>query len=471
MTRKMLITVALVTMSLSSLASAAKSNEDKALKLGIQAYIYGYPLITMDMTRQVMTNVAAPDSDTGRGPMGQFTNIRHYPDASYRDVTAPNADTLYSIAWLDLAKQPYVLHVPNENGRYYLMPLLNGWTDVFAAPGTRTTGTAEHDYVVVGPHWKGALPKGMTAFKSTTDMVWIIGRTYSSGTPEDYNIVHHIQDEYKVVPLSEFGKPYTPPVGEVNPNIDMKTPVRDQVNALDAMTFFKRLAELMKTNPPSKEDAPMVAKLAKIGLVPGKSFDTSKLDADVAKGLAQVVKPAQEKIMGHMKAAGVMKNGWEYSTMTGRYGTDYIQRAFVAALGLGANLLQDAIYPATRVDSTGKQLNGANHYILHFAKGKLPPVDGFWSLTMYNDQYFFVANPLNRYSISERNHLKTNKDGSVSLYIQTESPGKDKESNWLPAPQGDFNLMLRLYWPKQAVLHGQWRAPGVVRVNMPVVKK
>lgn len=439
--------------------SVAILNDKEALILATEAYIYGYPLITMDMTRKVMTNVTSVEAM--RGPMGQFVNAREYPNATFRDVTAPNADTLYSSAWLDLSEEPYILHVPDEKGRYYLMPMLSGWTEVFAVPGKRTTGTQVHDFAIVGPHWSGSLPKGMTELKSPTNMVWILGRTYCTGTPEDYKAVHSIQDEYKLMPLSYYGKPYTPPKGKVESSIDMKTPVRDQVNALDAPTYFKKLAELMKNNPPSKEDALMVAKLEKLGIIPGQDFDLTKAEQSVAKALHQSVKQAQMKIMAHEKKAGVDKNGWTFATKTGLYGTDYLQRAFVSAVGLGANKPQDAIYPTTTVDKAGKKLNGTKHYVMHFAKGQMPPVKGFWSLTMYNDNYFFIENPLNRYTLSSRSEFKKNSDGSIDIYIQHESPGNDKESNWLPAPEGNFILMLRFYWPKDAIINGKWSIPAV----------
>lgn len=455
--------LSITTLSQAGLAATnGKLSETDALKLGTEAYIYGYPLVTMDITKDVMTNVATPEGT--RGPMGQFVNLREYPNASFKDVTAPNADTLYSAAWLDLSKEPYVLHIPDEGSRYYLMPMLSGWTDVFDVPGKRTTGDKAQDYVIVGPNWKGKLPANLKAVKSPTNLVWILGRTYCTGTPEDYDAVHKLQDQYSVVPLSYYGKTYTPPEGTVNPDIDMKTPVRDQVNALDAAAYFGKLAMLMKNNPPAAADASIVKKMAQLGIAPGKDFDFNRLDADAQKGLEQAVKAGQEQIMGQEKHAGVMKNGWIYTTKTGLYGTDYIQRAFIAYYGLGANRPQDAIYPTATVDSAGNKLNGANQYVIHFAKGKLPPVKGFWSLTMYNDQYFFVDNPLNKYTVSERDNLKTNADGSVDLYIQNESPGKDKESNWLPAPTGDFVLMFRFYWPADALIKGTWAPPGVKKI-------
>ncbi len=456
--------VCLMALSFSSIQVNAKAvalTEDQALQMGTEVYIYGYSLVTMDVTRSVMTNVKSLEGL--RAPMGQFVNAREYPNASFRDVTAPNADTLYSSAWINVGQEPYVLQVPDEGDRYYLMPMLSGWTDVFADPGTRTTGTKAQTFAIVGPNWKGTLPKGMKELISPTNMVWIIGRTYCTGTPEDYKAVHQLQDQYKLVPLSAFGKDYTPPEGKVDPNIDMKTPVRDQVNALPAKDYFNRLALLLKDNPPAKEDAQMVATMAKLGIKPGEEFDVGKLDAQIQKGLEKSIKAGQEAIMNHFKNAGVEKNGWTFSTKTGKYGTDYLQRAFIAAVGLGANLPQDAIYPTTTVDSQGNKLNGANKYTIHFNKGELPPVKGFWSLTMYDDKYFFTDNALNRYTLSARNDLKKNEDGSVDLLIQHESPGKDKESNWLPAPAGDFILMLRFYWPEDAIINGTWAPPAVVK--------
>jgi hypothetical protein len=227
------------------------------------------------------------------------------------------------------------------------------------------------------------------------------------------------------VPLSSYGKPYTPPEGKVDPSIDMKTAVRDQVNAMDAMAYFKLLAELMKTNPPAAEDAPLVAKMAKIGIAPGDNFDSKKLGDVVDK---DVPKLGVEKIMGYFKEAGKPINGWMFSTKTGIYGTDYLNSAgYSRRTGQEG---QDAIYPTSEADADGKPYDGANKYVMHFDKGQMPPVNGFWSLTMYNEEYFFVDNPLNRYNVSSRSKFKENADGSVEVFIQHETPGSDKEANW-----------------------------------------
>jgi len=443
----------------------AKVSEPEAAQIGVEAYIYGYPLVTMEMTRRVLTNVAAPEGQ--KAPVGQFARLREYPTPANKEVTAPNADTLYTLAWLDVSKEPWVLSLPDMQDRYFLMPMLSGWTDVFQVPGKRTTGTKAQTYAITGPNWKGKLPPGVTEYKSPTGMVWILGRIYCTGTPEDYQAVHKIQDQCKLVPLSHYGKAYPPPPGRLDPSIDVKTPVRDQVNRLDAGAYFKLLVALMKDNPPAAADAPMVAKMAKIGIVPGQDFDMSKLDPAVAKALQSIVKPAQEKIMSQMQVGGsVNVNGWSYRTKgVGIYETDYLQRAFITAIGLGANRPQDAIYPTSEADAMGKPYDGAHKYVIHLDKGQTPPAKAFWSLTMYDAHYFFVANPLNRYTLSSRSQFKQNQDGSVDLYIQNESPGKDKEANWLPAPKGKFILMLRLYWPDEppqvSILDGTWKPPAI----------
>ena len=445
-----------------SLAAKAAPTPHEAKEIATQAYIYGYPLVTMEMTRRVSTNVVAPEGD--KAPMGQFANLRTYPNASFRTVTAPNADTLYSSAWLDLGEGPYVLHLPDEHGRYYLMPMLSGWTDVFAVPGKRTTGTGAGDFAITGPTWKGTLPEGLTELKSPTDLVWILGRTYSTGTAADYATVHKIQDRYRLVPLSSWGKPFTPQAGKVDPSIDMKTAVRDQVDAMDGNAFFSLLAELMKDNPPADADASIVAKMARIGVVPGQSFDAGALHPDVAAAVAQAPEAGQKRIMAQLKSVGRSVNGWTILTKTGVYGTDYTTRALVTTIGLGANRPQDAVYPTSEAGADGRPYDGTKSYVMHFERGMTPPVNGFWSLTMYDGQFFFVANPLNRYTLSPRNPLKYNDDGSLDLYLQHESPGKAKESNWLPAPAGRFILMLRMYWPKEAkpsILDGTWNPPAV----------
>jgi hypothetical protein len=445
-------------------AGGAPEPAANLLETAIEAYIYGYSPVTIEMTRRQMTNVGKPEGI--RAPMGQFAGLREYPTPADKEVTAPNADTLYSSAWLDLSQEPWILQVPDEHGRYYLMPMLDAWTDVFADPGTRTTGTNAGEFAIVGPRWQGELPPGVEEIRAPTNLVWIIGRTYCTGTPEDYAAVHAIQDQYKLVPLSAYGKAYTPPPGKVDPSIDMKTPPREQVERMDTMSFFKLLAELMKQNQPYPADVPILTRMTRIGLVSGQDFDTSKLAS--VPNMQDVPKIGVERINAHYRAGGPDVNGWVFPKPGGVYGTDYVQRALVTRIGLGCNIEQDAVYPLTKVDSTGRPLDGTNKYIIRFPKGQMPPVRGFWSLTMYDAQYFFVANPLNRYTLSQRNKFNSNPDGSTDLYIQASSPGPDKEANWLPAPNGPFALMLRLYWPKEnppSLLDGTWSPPPVALSN------
>jgi len=449
----------------------AKEDVFEALPAGVDAYVYGYPLVTMEMTRRVMTNVEKPEGT--RAPMGQFVRMREYPSAAFRDVTAPNADTLYTTVWIDVGQEPWVLTLPDAHDRYYLFPMLDGWTDVFQVPGKRTTGTGAQTYAITGPGWKGKLPAGVKEYKSPTAMVWLLGRIYCTGTPEDYAAVHKLQDDVSIVPLSAYGKPYTPPAGKVDPSVDMKTAVRDQVNALGADEYFNLLAKLMKDNPPAAADKPMLEKMAKLGIVPGQSFDSSKLGPAAKEAFDMVPEIANKKIMLWMKEgilAGDMRleNGWAFTTKTGLYGVNYIQRALITAIGLGANRPQDAVYPTSEGPSLVSSYTGEKKYVMHFDKGQLPPAQGFWSLTMYDKDYFFVQNPINRQSISARQDLKPNADGSVDLYIQNENPGADKESNWLPAPKDKFILMLRLYWPKEtppSILDGTWKIPPVRAVE------
>jgi hypothetical protein len=431
-----------------------------AAGIAVEAYVYGYPLVTMDQTRRVTTNVAVAGDQ--RAPMGQFANMTSYPDASYHDVTAANANTLYSNAWLDLSKEPYVLSLPDENGRYFLMPMLSAWTNVFFSPGKRTTGTEEQRYIIAGPHWKGSLNvPDASLVRAPTNMVWLIGRTFAQETPEDLAAVNKLQRQYTLVPLSAFGKPYTPPVGTVDESIDMHTPVRDQVNAMDAKHFFNRLAMLLKDNPPSRRDSLLVERMASIGIVAGKPFDESKLGHQAKAILGDLPQRARQRILSVSRDMDAV-NGWHYATNLGRYGKNWDLRAYIAYVGLGANLPQDAIYPIASVDGLGLPLDGSRNYVLHFDKGEQPPVKAFWSVTMYDPQYFFVPNPLNRYQISPtQSPVAMNPDGSLDIYVQHDNPGADKMKNWLPAPTGPFVLMMRLYWPDQSVIDGTWKPPGI----------
>jgi hypothetical protein len=432
----------------------------------IQAIIYGLPLVMTDLTMTRMTNVARATGISA--PVNQFAHAPVVPTATFRNVVRANVDTLYSSAFLDLTPEPLVLSLPDSDRRYYLMPMMDAWTNVFAAPGARTTGTSACSFVITGPGWAGALPAGLEQIKSPTAAAWILGRTQTNG-PQDYAAVHAMQEGFRLVPLSQFGNSYAPPQGSVDATADMKTPPVEQLARMSGAQFLAALARLMKTNPPPAEDGPMLEKLATIGIIPGQNFDLARLDPAAANALDGAVPAALAELRENARQMGEPVNGWHIPPMNvGNFGTDYQTRAFIALIALGANLPADALYPTVFVDGEGRPLNGANRYILHFERDLTPPVNAFWSVTMYDPDSFFVANPINRYAISSWMPLERNADGSLDIHIQHDAPRPDRQANWLPAPANDFNMTMRLYWPKDidpSILDGSWKPPAVMQVT------
>jgi hypothetical protein len=422
----------------------------------------------MDLTRKQSIN--GTRTDFGQGPMNTFASVPAYPPADFKGVVRSNFDTLYSIAWLDLTKEPLVVSVPDTNGRFYLLPMLDMWTDVFAAPGWRTTGTQAGTFLVTPPGWSGMVPERFTRIAAPTPYVWIIGRTKTDG-PADYDAVHKIQAGYKITRLSQWGKAPEPVTLKSDPTVDMKTPPMIQVDTMSAGAYFAYAAELLKLHPPHATDQPIIAQMARIGIGPGKSFDISKLDSAVRKGLEAAPAEAQQLMKWKVPTLARVVNYWSMNTDTmGAYGNYYLKRAIVAQIGLGANLPEDAIYPLNLADETGKPLDGANRYTIRFEKGATPPVRAFWSLTLYDSDGFQVANVLNRFAVSSWMPFKYNADGSLDLYFQNESPGKDKEANSLPAPKGPFNLTMRLYSPQSDALTDKWNPPPIKKAeaNLPL---
>jgi hypothetical protein len=450
--------------------------EEEAYAIGVDAYLYFYPLISMDITRKQLSNVE-PGKGFG-GPMNTFVNIPEYPTADVRAVVRPNFDTLYSSGWLDLTKEPVIVSVPDTSGRYYLLPMLDMWTDVFSSPGWRTTGTAAGNFIIVPPGWRSdlkdrlidQLPKDTQRIDAPTAYVWIIGRTKTDG-PQDYDAVHKIQAGYKITPLSQWGKAPEPVQVKIDPTIDMKTPPKIQVDTMPAGKYFAYAAELMKLQPPHITDQPIIAQMKRIGIEPGKSFDLDKVDPAIKKGLERAPKGAQELMRWKVATLARVVNGWSMNTDTmGVYGNYYLKRAMVTQIGLGANLPEDAIYPLNLGDESGKPLDGASNYTIHFEKGTAPPANAFWSITLYDRDGFQVGNSLNRFAVSSWMPFQYNPDGSLDLYFQNERPGAEKEANWLPAPKGPFNLCMRLYAPKSEALTGKWNPPPVTRVQeLPVL--
>jgi len=438
-------------------------DETTAHEIGVEAYIFLYPLVLMDLTRRQMTNME-PGKRIGRGPMGAFAHAREYPGADFRDVVRVNFDTLYSVAWLDVRSEPLVVSAPDTRDRYYMLPMLDMWTDVFATPGTRTSGNDAQDFAVVPVGWTGQLPGGVEPIEAPTPMVWIIGRVKTDG-PADYDAVHQVQDALRITPLSSWGQESPPVAVAIDPSVDMTTPPLDQVNAMSGIDFFRYGAELMKVHRPHLTDWSTVARLRRIGIEVGESFNTDALDPVVREALSTVPGDALTVLRSRLPRLASIVNGWESNLDTmGVYGDFYVKRAIVAMAGLGANPAEDAVYPLLMADADGKPLDGASSYVMHFDAGSLPPVDAFWSVTMYDGEGFQVANPIGRFAIGDRDPLQFNPDGSLDLYFQHDSPGGDKEANWLPAPKGPLGVTMRLYSPRPAVLDGSWAPPPVQRI-------
>ena len=447
--------------SLSPSASTPSSSAEEAQAIAQEAYVYLYPLILMDITRKQLINLDPKVSAYG-GPANAFTHLRAFPPANARAVVRPNFDTLYSSAWLDLTGGPVVVSTEDTRGRYFLLPMLDMWTDVFAAPGKRTNGTGAANFALVAPGWTGNLPPGIDRIDAPTPHVWIIGRTQTNGM-EDYGAVHKVQDGYKITVLADWGKTPRKIEQKIDQTVDTKTEPLRQINELQAPAYFKYGAELMKANRPHVTDWSIVARMKRIGLEPSKSFRGDKVSADIiVNGAAAGLKLMHDKL----PTVARVINGWQMNIDTmGVYGNYYLKRAIVAMVGLGANQSDDAVYPLNVADADGQAVMAENRYLLHFQKDEVPPVNAFWSLTMYDAEGFQVPNTINRFAIGDRDPLKYNSDGSLDLYIQNKSPGPDQESNWLPAPKsGKLGLTLRLYAPQAQVTQGRWNPPSIKRL-------
>jgi hypothetical protein len=435
--------------------------------LARDVYAYAFPIVLMDTTMRQATAVPDATAVHGRAPVNQFAHFRSYPDAQARDIVRFNFDTLYSIAWLDLSKGPMILSVPDTNGRYYLAPALDMWTDVFCSVGARTTGTKAGDFGYVPPGWHGNLPAGVQRIEAPTSAIWMIARVQTNG-PSDYASVHKIQNGLKLTPLDRWGKSYTPPGAlPVDRTIDPKTPPLVQVERLSGVEMFTRLAALLKKYPPHPNDYPILLRMKALSLEPGKNWDATGFDQTTIDAIDAGAKEGRADTIAAIKKLGTLVNGWNVLVdNVGTYGTSYRQRAAIAMGGLGANLPADAIYPTAFLDAGGQPLDGAHHYVLHFDQGKLPPADAFWSVTMYDGQGFQVSNALNRFAIGDRDSLNFNADGSLDIYIQSDSPGADKEANWLPAPaSGAIGPTMRIYSPRREATDGTWTPPPLRQVK------
>jgi hypothetical protein len=450
--------VALVLMVPAVLAGMAYLKGEQIV-LGAEGYVFGYPLVIMDVTRVNSIQLI--------GPENQLKRVQQFPDASFKDVVRPNADTLYTTAFINMNQGPWVFEMPPNVKRYELMPFMDAWTNVFAAPGTRTRAEAEGKtgarFLLAGPKWTGELPVGLTLLRSPTAMTWLVGRTQTNGV-QDYPLVKQLQNGLRLTKLSNWQAGRAPTDKHWAAATVKPEPPAQQMQAMDVETFYTRLASLMVDNPPAQADGPMMAKLQRIGVEPGMPLRWSLTDR-WAIAFGRWV--ADFTIAKELKKPRELVRGWATPpSVLGQYGTFYNIRAVVAMVGLGANLPQDATYPNARVDAQGKALNGSHRYRLHFKADELPPVHAFWSVTAYGPDDYFIDNPLRRYALGDRDPLIFNADGSLDLWIQADAPSANRHSNWLPVkPAQAFLLNARLYWPKKSALNGSWGMPAVERID------
>ncbi len=436
-------------------------NTVQTLKDGAKSYLFGYSLVLMDATRQSMT-----DPDRDRVPLNHFSHVQYFPDHEFRQVVRPNNDTLYSTAWIDLSKQPLVLSVPAVKDRYYVMPFMDAWTNVFASVGTRTTGSEAGNYVVAGPEWQGEVPDDLTLIRSPTNMTWLIGRIQTN-TESDFDNVAKLQKQFSLTTLSDWGKSKSNRgyiIRRSEPQIAGDNPSA-RVEQMSADVFFSKLSRLMAEQPPAEADRPMLARLAKFGVEPGKPFEIQRLGFFQRWLLQKSMDLSRSKLEQTVEQDCASENGWAVVREgIGVYGDQYQVRSFVSKVGLGALPPEEAAYPNAKKDQDGRPLSGRHHYRVHFDAGQTPPVDAFWSLTVYDENGFLIDNPIKRYTLGDRDSLMTNEDGSVNILIQHAQP-EEKISNWLPSPAGPFAVTMRLYLPKPEFLDGSWKLPPIERID------
>ena len=474
-------------------ASPAVSAEELR-DIAVDAYLYAYPMVLMEATRRASTQVQ--NSLAGRAPMNQFGHRTTFPEPGATDVGWPSADMLYSSLWYDVSQRPLVIRVPAAGNRYYTLSLLDMWSDEYAARGTRVMGNGEQTFMIVGPHWQGNVPFGTDVVRSPTGVGWLLARIQTGG-PAEYGVVNQFQASLTATPAATpvappttatpyrrgAAKPATWPhqfapgtghelSGSV-PSMTTRSYVTwdtqgspgQQVASMSPATFFTLFAELLRANPPHDNDNAILHRMQRIGLAGPQPFSYDRLDPVVKQALDDARPMAGRRISDAVSRLGTPMNGWN-SVLTGigTYGTDYLRRAAIAYAGLGATTPEEALYPVTAVDEKGRRLRSNDDYILHFDKGQLPPVNAFWSLTLYNDANGLAPNGAGRYTVRSTDPLKYNADGSLDIYISRDNPGDNRASNWLPTPsQGNFSLSMRLYWPQDLALDGAWAPPPVER--------
>ena len=437
--------------------------EEYAYTLGVQAYTFAFPWYYMQLLRwKWVTQPPANDRATSM-PMNGLFHARKLTDATWKDGGSPNNDTLYSISFIDVGREPMIVSIPEMGERYYSVALTGFDSDNFGYIGKRATGSRAANYLIAGPNWTGSVPKGVRQIESSpTPMFFFLMRTLVDG-PDDVANVHALQNQVKLTPLSQWGKK-SPVSAE---HRDVWSPLADPK---DPMADWKTINRAMTENPPDKRYASLVNLFAKIGVGPGQDVD--KVDEATRRGLLRALDAGKRVVTGAANnfAGSTQINGWRYFLDSwGHPGLtdDFIVRAGPQSLGgIATNDNVEAMYPVLTIDENGEQMSGAHRYVLTFAKGDLPPVRGFWSLTAYGLDFNMIDNPLNRYSLGDRaKGLQLDADGGLTLHVQKESPGKDRESNWLPVSDDAFFLIARMYLPEERAIKKQWTLPPLKRVE------
>jgi hypothetical protein len=439
----------------------------RAQQIGTDAYVYGISLMEFQRQQQTQTSVTVPNS-LSDAPLNQLGNARNLADAAHAVFVQPNNDTLYTMGHIDLSHGPLVLHVPAvANHRYYSFEFLDPYTNVFHYVGTRTTGDGAGNYAIVGPKFHGKLPAGVHRITSSYQHMWLVGRTLVNG-PSDLPAVHKVQNGYKLIPLKGFervGLSWKP----ARPSKIVTT--HRTATVPTGLDYFDALGTALAQNPPPARDAGILRELATVGIGPGRHPSSEHLSPAVLAGLQASAAGGPGKIAalraGLSVSAAAKNDGWVVIPKDiGAFGTDYNTRGIVAVYGLAGNRPAEAMYPVGAFDNTGALLSGAHRYVVHFAAGQLPPARFFWSLTMYDQNFYLVPNKINRYEISNRTAgLKRNADGSLDVYVQS-TPPAGHQSNWLPSPSsGPFEITMRLYGPKASALNGTYHYPPITRVG------
>jgi hypothetical protein len=433
----------------------------QAHALGTTAYVWGYPMVVMQRSRDAMTkggdSPPTPTQFNESGllfaPVNQVANAWSMLGPSFSAVQSVNRDTQYSVTWYDSSGEPYILHLPNAEGRYYTFQFLDAYTNNFRYASTRTMGSQEQRYALVAPGWHGKLPEGVIRVDSPTPTGLVIGRWFVADE-QDVPAVNEIQRQVTMTPLSKYGQPYAPP----------KVPVVPAKTYSGDLAFFEQLGDVLVINGAPEADAGLLGLLANIGLTVDRGFDPSGLSDGEKKALAQAVTDGEAMLAAKSAAMGEQVNGWQLSPVLDEYfGTDYLFRAAIGYQAMFVNTPIEAYYPGVFVDVGGNTLDGSTgSYTMTFPEGGTPPVGAFWSMTMYDqEKRLMVENPINRYKLGSADDLQTNGDGSITIYIQADSPGQDRESNWLPAPEEPFYMLFRMYLPDIEALNGQYELPGI----------